>query len=277
MRTSLRMVMVPALVAGWLVMGPYAWGKTKTEEKEGMKGEAAGQVAYLGIAVESVHPSLWTQLRQFFEHERSEDRHGVLVAQVTAGSPAGKAGIQTHDILMTYGDQKLFNPEQLAGLVRADKAGREVKLGIVRDGKRQDVTVTLGEEEMLHAQRGFRPEYFTSRNGREPGWIAHQRAGGKNDNGWECFDSMTLKNLGDHRYKVEVQYLDKDGKMSRHAFDGTRDEIHNAIMSEKNLPTRERDDLLRALNMRDFDRDVPRLSRLGRYDDPWGPWTWPTF
>ena len=49
------------------------------------------------------------------------------------------------------------------------------------------------------------------------------------------------------RSKLEINYLDKDGKMEHHAFKGTREEIEQAIKSEKDLPNSERHHLLHGL------------------------------
>ena len=42
---------------------------------------------------------------------------GVLINHVTAGSPAEKAGLKRHDILVQFGDQKIFAAEQLSKLI----------------------------------------------------------------------------------------------------------------------------------------------------------------
>jgi hypothetical protein len=74
-------------------------------------------------------------------------------------------------------------------------------------------------------------------------------ASNNNEKVWESFESMSIKNLGDHRFKAEIGYLDKDGKLVHHEFEGTRSEIHKAILGEKNLPSTEREQLFRSLDM----------------------------
>ncbi len=59
---------------------------------------------------------------------------------------------------------------------------------------------------------------------------------------------MTLNSLGDNRYKVEIGYETKDGKIERRAFEGTREEIRQEIMAQKDLPANEREHLLRGLD-----------------------------
>ena len=59
---------------------------------------------------------------------------------------------------------------------------------------------------------------------------------------------MTIK-LDKDRFHVEIQYLNKKGALDRKTFDGTRKEIHKAILSEKDLPAEEARQLLRSLNL----------------------------
>ncbi len=197
-------------------------------------------VPYLGIGVQPVQTSLWSHLRDLFGREQ-----GVMVMNVADGSPAQMAGLERHDILLTYNDQKLYSPDQLAKLVRSDKVGSEVTLGIVRQGKKQTIKVTLGERQFdnqQHVARNF-PQHVQA-----PQWFTNQNSSAHGSN-WQDFDSMTLKNLGNHQFKVEIKYLNQDGKLEAHAFKGTMDEIHKAINHEKDLPNLERNQLLRSLNL----------------------------
>jgi hypothetical protein len=175
---------------------------------------------------------------------------GILVTTVGQGSPAEKAGIRPYDILMTYGDQKLFSPEQLAKLVKADKVGREVTLSLVRQGKVEQVTATLAKYEPHSANRpkSHFPDLWHW-NWHMPEWFTYPKASHENDNHWQSFDSMTVKKLGDDRFKAEIQYMDQNGKLQQQQFEGTRDEIREAINARKDLPATEREHLLHSMDM----------------------------
>lgn len=244
MRMSFQTRAIASVVAAVFIAAPLAMAKeTEKSAADGSKAAKAErqetrQVAYLGVVIEPLHPAFWAHLRDVLEH-----RQGLLVARVAQDSPADKAGLKSHDILMTYGDQKLFSPDQLVGLLRADKAGHKVKLSVLRDGKPQKVMVTLGEHALLAARsvsprRAWRTPWFTS-----PGTAA------ENSPKWESFDSLSLKSLGNNRYKIEIEYKAKDGKMEHRRFEGTREEIHKDIMAQKDLPDNEREHLLRSLDM----------------------------
>jgi predicted metalloprotease with PDZ domain len=239
---------IASVVVGLLIAAPLAWAKDKVEEKPNTaktpavnveKRAETKQMTYLGVGVEALHLGFWAHLRDVLEHEQ-----GVMVSFVAKDSPAETAGLQQHDILTTYGDQKLYSPEQFVKLVQADKAGHEVKLGIVREGKAQEIIVTLGEHAVSMA-RHWHPHLL--RNLPQAQNSANSQV--TNNDRWQSFDSMTLKSLGDHRYKVEVGYKAKDGKTAQRTFEGTREEIQKDILAQKDLPAHERQNLLRSLNM----------------------------
>jgi len=250
MKTSIQSMAIASVAAAVLIAAPLAMAKekdksaandtktAKVEKFNNLEKSEGKEVAYLGVGVESLHPAFWAHLRDVLEHQQ-----GLMVVQVAKDSPADKAGVKEHDILMTYGDQKLFSPEQLIGLVHAEKVGHDVKLGIVREGKTQEVIVTVGEH-AVHTARRVNPRSTW----RFP-WFSARTSPIDNNSAWESFDSMTLKSLGDHRYKVDIGYETQAGKIEHRAFEGTREEIHRDIMVQKDLPINEREHLLRSLDM----------------------------
>src|SRR5690606_27099164 len=70
-------------------------------------------------------------------------RRGALVQEVTDGSAAAKAGIQSDDVVLAIGGEAVTGYEFLTAAVRERVAGDEATLTIVRGGKSTDVTVTL--------------------------------------------------------------------------------------------------------------------------------------
>jgi hypothetical protein len=250
MKTLLRTAVIASVAVGLLIAAPLAMAKVEkakdklaTKETPAAKVEKkseAEQVTYLGVGVEALHPAFWAHLRDVLEQKQ-----GILVTLVTQDSPAEMAGIMQHDILVSYGDQKLYSPEQFVKLVQADKAGHEVKLGIVRNGKPQEVSVTLGER-AVSAARPIGPRGLLRNH---PRLHASTNAPVASNDRWNSFDSMTLKSLGEGRYKIEIRYEAKDGKMEHRTFEGTRQEIRQDIQAQKDLPANERGHLLRSLDM----------------------------
>ncbi len=72
------------------------------------------------------------------------DAHGIEISSVAEGSPAEGAGLLAGDIVLTFRGERVNGYQHFARLVRETPVGRTVELGIVRDGKRMAVLVTIG-------------------------------------------------------------------------------------------------------------------------------------
>lgn len=67
---------------------------------------------------------------------------GVRVDDVDEDSPAAKAGIREGDIVVEFDGERVRSSRQFARLVQESPDGRPVKLGLLREGKRQTLDVT---------------------------------------------------------------------------------------------------------------------------------------
>jgi serine protease Do len=77
------------------------------------------------------------------------DEHGVEVTKVEEESPAAKAGLKVGDVLLDYNGQRVEGIEQFRRFVRETPAGRDVKMGVSRDGNQQFVVVKIGARKMM--------------------------------------------------------------------------------------------------------------------------------
>ncbi|MEU1751756.1 trypsin-like peptidase domain-containing protein [Micromonospora matsumotoense] len=84
------------------------------------------------------HPSLGVSVNA------AEDG-GALVAAVTGGSAAEKAGIQRGDVITKFGDTVINDSNDLVGAVQAGKVGDRVQVTYKRNGTEATATVTLAE------------------------------------------------------------------------------------------------------------------------------------
>jgi serine protease Do len=73
------------------------------------------------------------------------DTRGALVADVLAGSPAEKAGIQRMDVIRAIGGANIDQSSDLPPIIGAMAPGTRAKLSLLRDGKPREVTVTLSQ------------------------------------------------------------------------------------------------------------------------------------
>ena len=78
---------------------------------------------------------------------------GVVVATVEPGQAGDKAGLQRLDVITAVDGQVVQNQDELVSAIASHRAGEVVKLTIVRDGKTQTLSATLGDRKALEDQR----------------------------------------------------------------------------------------------------------------------------
>jgi serine protease Do len=90
-----------------------------------------------GLMVEN----LTSQLREFFG---ARNGNGVLVRSVEKGSRADKAGLRAGDVITRVGDQPVHDTSDFTHALHSHTAG-SVSVGLIRDRKEQNLTLTLPE------------------------------------------------------------------------------------------------------------------------------------
>jgi serine protease Do len=93
---------------------------------------------YLGIALNDVTPDN----AHFF---KLHDASGAIVAQVTPGSPASRAGLQQGDVITSINGQPLTNASALQVDVADLSPGTSVALGVMRNGDPMTLQLTVGQ------------------------------------------------------------------------------------------------------------------------------------
>jgi S1-C subfamily serine protease len=101
----------------------------------------------IGVSVQTVTPDLAESLRL-------EKIGGAIVSDVQEGSPADKAGIQRRDVVIAIDGAPIADSNALRNRVAQMQPGSKARLTVVRDGREQTVTVTLGELPATAAQAG---------------------------------------------------------------------------------------------------------------------------
>ena len=89
------------------------------------------------------HAFLGVTTRDTVAQDGSAKRAGAQIAGVTSGTPAANAGIKEGDVVIEVDGNPVDSSTALVAQVRERTAGDKVTLTILRDGKRQDVQVTL--------------------------------------------------------------------------------------------------------------------------------------
>jgi len=75
---------------------------------------------------------------------------GVVIGSVTPDSPAAKAGLKEKDVITEVNGQRVEGAAQFRRMVHEIPAGRTAQLTVWRDGRAQNLTVTLGQAEEGH-------------------------------------------------------------------------------------------------------------------------------
>ncbi|MCJ7756146.1 MAG: PDZ domain-containing protein, partial [Thermoanaerobaculales bacterium] len=95
---------------------------------------------YLGVSIGNIN-------RDDAEAFGLDDTNGALVEEVVKGHAAAKAGIRHGDVIVSVDGTSLVDTRELIDTVSAMPPGTEVELGVVRNGKKITVDVTLEERE----------------------------------------------------------------------------------------------------------------------------------
>jgi len=98
----------------------------------------------------TVHRARLGVMIQPLTHDHAEQfglkaREGVLVAAVTAGSPATKVGLKAGDVIVEFAGKAVATPQELQFLVEQAQAGKEQTVIVLRDGKRTELKVSPTE------------------------------------------------------------------------------------------------------------------------------------
>jgi S1-C subfamily serine protease len=118
-----------------------------------LREDGEAEYAYIGISSQPLYPQLARKLEL-------DTSFGGLVAEVSSGSPAEKAGIEGGDdklpfqagryrtggdVILQVDGRDIVSPDDLAEAIAAHRPGEAVTLTILRDDERRQVDVTLGK------------------------------------------------------------------------------------------------------------------------------------
>jgi len=78
---------------------------------------------------------------------------GVTVSNVVSGSPADEAGLKIGDTITSVDGKDVKSGDDLVADIASRKPGSKAKLTFVRNGKKEDATVTIADRSKLFASR----------------------------------------------------------------------------------------------------------------------------
>ncbi len=104
---------------------------------------------WLGVRIQTI-------TRDLAEGLGLDKPEGALIADVTKGGPAQKAGLKPRDVIISFNGVKVTRMRDLPRIVAETPVGEEVVVRIMRDGKPMEIKVTLGRlekgEKLIKAQ-----------------------------------------------------------------------------------------------------------------------------
>ena len=95
---------------------------------------------YLGTVVQELTPDLAEQFKV------PDDQQGALIAEISPGGAADKAGLQNGDIITAVNGKPINDPHELRLSVGGMNPGDKVTVTYLRDGQSRTAEVTLGEQ-----------------------------------------------------------------------------------------------------------------------------------
>ena len=95
---------------------------------------------WLGVYIQEVTPDIAESLGL-------DDAIGALISSVNEAGAAAKGGIQPGDVIVKFDGKQIEKMRDLPRIVAETDIGANVKVELFRQGKRETVTVTLGELE----------------------------------------------------------------------------------------------------------------------------------
>ncbi|HLX42191.1 MAG TPA: DegQ family serine endoprotease [Bryobacteraceae bacterium] len=93
---------------------------------------------YLGILPQNITPAMAKALN-------ISETNGALVGDVTANSPASKAGLKTGDIILSVNGEAVSDANQLRLKIGNLDPSSKINLKVMRDGRSMEIPVQLGE------------------------------------------------------------------------------------------------------------------------------------
>ena len=106
---------------------------------EQLQRNGAVHRGYLGVQVQALDPEVAAKLGL-------AGKSGVVIAKVTTGAPAAKAGMHDGDVLTEIAGQPVKDPRGLQRIVASLPTGKEIELAVFRDGARKVLKLTIEEQ-----------------------------------------------------------------------------------------------------------------------------------
>ncbi|MFD0681250.1 MULTISPECIES: S1C family serine protease [unclassified Paenibacillus] len=103
-------------------------------------------VPFIGVSLGELTKDMLSDLKL-------DNTEGALVADVQRKTPAFEAGIRPYDVITAVNGTKISTPAELTKKVQALKVGDKLTLSVIRNGNKQDITVTVGDRTASNSEQ----------------------------------------------------------------------------------------------------------------------------
>ncbi len=117
---------IPANLAKSVIADLRKYGKTRR--------------GWLGVRIQSITEEIAESLGM-------EGTQGALIASVNEGGPADQGGLKAGDVILSFDGRPIEEMRRLPRIVAETEIGKKAEVVVWRDGRRQKVTVSVGELE----------------------------------------------------------------------------------------------------------------------------------
>lgn len=266
-KTFRNMFLFVALTAVFLVLANTNAQVTKADGKPSNQNQTVDKHAFLGVRIAPVPQILKAHLPEL------PGELGVVIEEVTAGSPASNAGLKQHDIVTQFDGQAINSPEDFVSRVEQKKPDDRVSVKFIHGGKEAEATVILSTapvnetppdatvtevSELKSLWKQPFSSWLESPSGKKQTLEFDRRERDRQNNfeTWSTFQAMSVTKSADGTYSVKVEYRENDKDLKRE-FTGTREEIRDGINKDEELPEGTKQHLLRSL-----DQQTPDMFRF---------------
>jgi serine protease Do len=103
---------------------------------------------FLGVHVEDVTRA------NMAAYGLSGEPRGVGVREVIKGSPAERAGLREHDVIVRFGGEEVASVRKLTRLIEESAPDQSARMTILRNGSEQELTATLARRDVATPDAG---------------------------------------------------------------------------------------------------------------------------
>ena len=146
--TAIAAALTLASAGAWAAVMPDQQGtaesgtKKRIEKRVVVSGDDDGAPMLKSLTWTSRDVEIGVSIR---DQDTGATSTGAVVDEVRQDSPAAKAGVKAGDVVVEFDGERVRSARHLSRLVEETASGHTVKLAVMRDGKRMDLSVTPEE------------------------------------------------------------------------------------------------------------------------------------